>query len=153
MITRLRSSFGLWFALVGVCGAALACSLTGQEVLVVTATASPRAGAIAATVPLITAISGTTISAAPATAATANTPPTITPIPSPTPAANVALAQADSSLRNGDYDSAVTTYQSILARPQLSVDPKLRSDASIGLGTADLRAGNFADAVTAFSDF
>jgi len=140
-------------ALVALCGAALACSLSGQEVVVVTATASPRAGAgLVPTIPVITAISSTNNSS-PAKVATAITPPTITPIPSATPAANVALGQADSSLRNGDYDSAVTTYQSVLARPALSVDPKLRADASIGLGTADLRAGNFADAVTALSDF
>ncbi len=35
----------------------------------------------------------------------------------------------------------------------LFCDPQLRADASIGLGTADLRAGSFDDAVKALSDF
>src|SRR5258708_5934724 len=142
MTYRLRSQFGLLLTLTAFGGAVLACSLPGQGIIVVTATASP--GPNAPTRPFITALASGAPTAAPAT---------ITPIPSPTPAANIAVAQADSALRNGDYDSAVTTYQSILARPLLSVDPKLRADASMGLGTADLRAGSFDDAVKALSDF
>ncbi|MEP7286599.1 MAG: tetratricopeptide repeat protein [Chloroflexota bacterium] len=114
--------------------ATIACTLPNQGVIVVTATASriPNATAVPVTAsPVLTS----------------------TPAPTATSAPNVALAQADSALRNGDYDAAVTTYQSILSRPLLSVDPRLRSSASIGLGTAALREGKFADAVTALTDF
>jgi peptidoglycan lytic transglycosylase len=115
----------------------MACVLPGRGVIVVTATPS----AIPIT-PSVTPI--------PATATPTLTP---TPMPTPTTAPNVAIAQANTALHNGDYDSAVTIYRSILDRPMLSVDPRLRADASIGLGTAALREGKFDDAVTALSDF
>ncbi len=92
--------------------------------------------------------------AAPTPAPVTPTPvPLPTSIPTPTPAPNVAIAQADTSLHNGDYDSAVRTYQTILVQPVLAVDPRLRADAMIGLGTAALREGKFNDAVTALNDF
>src|SRR5436190_18014 len=115
----------------------LACTLPGRAVIVVTATPS-----VVAVTPSVTPIPATP------------TPiPTSTPLPTPTTAPNVAIAQANTALHNGDYDSAVTIYRSILDRPMLSVDPRLRADASIGLGTAALREGKFADAVTALTDF
>ncbi len=117
--------------------AAMACSLPGRSVIVVTATPSE-----VPVTPTVTPIPPTP------------TPiPTSTPVPTPTTAPNVAIAQANTALHNGDYDSAVTIYRSILDRPVLSVDPRLRADASIGLGTAALREGKFADAVTALTDF
>src|SRR5258708_19942519 len=142
MTNRFRLQLGLFLTLTALGGAVVACSLPGKAIILVPATASP--GPQAPTRPFITANAPGAPTAPPAT---------ITPVPTATPAANIAVAQADSALRNGDYDSAVTTYQSILARPLLSVDPKLRADASIGLGTADLRAGSFDDAVKALSDF
>jgi soluble lytic murein transglycosylase len=116
----------------------MACSLPGQpNIIVVTATPSQ----IPVT-PTITPIPPTP------------TPtPTPTPVPTPTTAPNVAISQADTALHNGDYASAVTIYRSILTRPILSVDPRLRADAAIGLGTAALREGQFGDAVAALSDF
>ena len=116
-----------------VIGTTLACTLPGQNFLVLTATPKP-------TLPPIT-----------------SPPPTVTPSPSPIPTAttapNIAISQADAALRNGDYDSAVAIYRSILDQPILSVDPRLRADASIGNGTAALREGLFKDAVTALGDF
>ena len=120
--------------------AILACALPGQETIVVTATPSPSVS-----------ISGSPTSSGPTAVPTLA--PTKTPIPTATAAPNVALAQADAALRAGDYDAAVATYQSILSRPILSVDPNLRANASLGLGTAALREGKFDDAVTALSDF
>src|SRR5260221_12313915 len=136
MTNSFRLQFGLFLPLTAPGGAVVAFPFRGQAFIVVPATASP--GPQAPTRPFITANAPGAPTAPPAT---------ITPVPTATPAANVAVAQADSALRNGDYDSAVTTYQSILARPVLSVDPQLRADASLGLGTADLRAGSFDDAV------
>jgi soluble lytic murein transglycosylase len=123
----------------------IACTLTGQpNQIVVTATPSPA----------VFAPSPTVTNNVTATSAPTGTPvPTATPAPTATAAPNVALAQADAALRNGDYESAVTTYQSILQRPTNLVDPSLRSSASIGLGTAALREGKFDDAVIALSDF
>jgi soluble lytic murein transglycosylase len=109
----------------------LGCTLFGQVQVVVTATPS-----------LI-----------PPTATPAE--PTATPTipPTPTPAPNVAIDQADRALRNGDYGTAVTVYNSIITQDVLSVDPRLRADAVIGMGTAALREGRFEDAVTALTEF
>src|SRR4051812_46414380 len=131
---RHTKSLPLIFALFALITAAMACSLPGQQVVVVTATPSP-----APVTPSVTPIP--------------TEPPTLTPIPSPTTAPMVAIDQAASALLNGDYDAAVKIYQSILNQPILSVDPRLRSDASIGMGTAALREGQFSDAVDALSDF
>src|SRR5579871_475772 len=117
--------------------ATVACTLPNQPIVVVTATPSP--------LPVTPSATPRPVTATPV--------PTDTPVPTPTAAPNVALAQADSSLRNGDYDAAVAVYQAILGRPLLSVDPQLRANASLGLGTAALRTGRFADAATALSDF
>src|SRR5882762_5280802 len=106
---------------------AMACTMPGQNVIVVTAT--PSAPPVT---PTITPIP-----------ATATKTPTITPSPEPTVAVNIASVQANTALHNGDYAAAVTIYKEILSRPILSVDPRLRSDAAIGLGTADLREGKF----------
>src|SRR5258708_5919138 len=123
--------------------ATLACTLPNQPIIVVTATPSP--------LPVTPSVTPRPVTATPVPTATPI--PSDTPVPSPTSAPNIALAQADSSLRNGDYDAAVAVYQSILGRPLLSVDPQLRANASLGLGTAALRTGKFADAVAALSDF
>ncbi len=131
-----RPTTGLLFLLIFVLSI-LACSLPGRPVIVVTATPS-----VVPVTPTITPIPPT-----------ATPVPTSTPLPTPTTAPNVAIEQANTALHNGDYDSAVTIYRSILDRPLLSVDPRLRADASIGLGTAALREGKFSDAVTALTDF
>ncbi len=134
---RRKKLFPWTLAIFALLGAMLACSLPGQQVVVVTATPS---------LPPMTA----TNSPIPATPTET---PTSTPIPTATTAPNVAIDQAAAALRNGDYDSAVTIYQSILTQPILAVDPRLRADASIGQGTAALREGKFDDAVKALSDF
>jgi soluble lytic murein transglycosylase len=139
----MRQKFQMPFILLAVVTLALAilaCALPGQGPIVVTATPSPSVLIIGSPTK-----SGST--AAP------TMPPTKTPVPTATAAPNVALAQADSALRNGDYDAAVATYQSILSRPILSVDPILRANASLGLGTAALREGKFDDSVKALGDF
>src|SRR5258708_39566088 len=97
MTNSFRLQFGLFLTLTALGGAVVACSLPGQAIIVVTATASP--GPQAPTRPSITAIAPGAPTAPPAT---------ITPVPTVTPPANVAVAQADSALRNGDYDSSVT---------------------------------------------
>ena len=121
-------------------GTTLGCALTGQGVVVVTATPSPGPASPTAS-PTILVFT------------TPTKPPTATVLPTATIAPNVAVAQAESALRDGDFDSAVNTYQSILSRPQLAVDPKLRTDAALGLGTALLREGKFTDAVPALTNF
>ena len=121
-----------------------------NNIQVVTATPCPGGMFVPSAAPNSSVPTSDAPSAIPATAAPAGT---ITPLPTATRAPNVALAQADAALRNGDYDTAVQTYQAILTRPILSVEPKLRSNASLGLGTAALREGKFDDAVTALNDF
>ncbi|MBX3062053.1 MAG: tetratricopeptide repeat protein [Anaerolineae bacterium] len=113
----------------------LACTLPrGQDTIIVTATPSIEP-------------------------ATSLPPATDTPIPPPTVAptatleAPLLIVQADNALRNGDFDSAVEIYQSILSQPVLSVDPKLRADAMFGYGTAALREGLFSTAVQALTEF
>src|SRR5258707_13144098 len=117
--------------------ATVACTLPNQPIVIVTATPSP--------LPVTPSVTPRPVTATPV--------PTETPVPTATAAPNVALAQADSSLRNGDYDAAVAVYQSILSRPLLSVDPQLRANAAMGLGTGALREGKFADAVSSLDDF
>ncbi len=120
-------------------GASLACAapILQAPVIVVTATASPAPS--------------------PSARPTSTPAPTITPTPTPLPTATVvpqtAVDQAGIALNNGDYQSAVNTYKSILDQPVGSVNPKLRAAASFGAGAAALREGLFADAVAALTDF
>jgi len=111
----------------------LGCAI-GQSVVVVTATPSPE--------PTSTFIPAT------------STPiPTPTIAPSPTAAPFVAIAQAHAALQNGDYQTAVGIYKSVLQQPVLSVDPSLRAQAAFGLGEGALREGLFADSVAAMTSY
>src|SRR4051812_10158830 len=65
--------------------------------------------------------------------------PSITPVPTVTSAPKMAMDQANAPLHNGYYLTAMSIYQSILTQNTLNVDPRLRTDASIGVGTAALR--------------
>lgn len=78
-------------------------------------------------------------------------PQTVAPTLSNAP--NVVLVQADTALRNGNYDAAVSVYQSILDQQATSVDAQLRADAAFGLGAAALREGKFTDALVALTHF
>ncbi|MBX3081208.1 MAG: tetratricopeptide repeat protein [Anaerolineae bacterium] len=114
----------------------LACTLpaVGRPVIVVTATPSPPPSPTR--IPM-----------------TATPVPSATPQPSPTAAPSQAIYDADKALHNGDYDTAVKIYESIIKQPILSVDPKLRSDAIYGYGVAALREGLFNVAAQAMSEF
>src|SRR4051812_4706235 len=145
----MRRILYLLFIVLALSSAVLACNLPNQNVIVVTATASLAPGQPSPTLLITLAAAAPTNPSAPTTP----TPiPSATGVPTATAAPNVAIAEADSALRNGDYDAAVQIYRSILDRPLLSVDPKLRSNASLGLGTGALREGKFKDAVAALAD-
>ena len=112
--------------------AGLACNLTSQpEPVVITATPSNQALLTPPTVPYVT--------------------PTMQIVPTPTLAPNVALADAENALHNGDYVGAVASFQDVLAQP--GVSPTLRLAANFGLGEAALREGLYSEAAQAFSQF
>jgi soluble lytic murein transglycosylase len=117
----------------------LGCSLPaiGQAVLVVTATPSVA--------PTLTPL--------PVTPTPAVTSTPLPPPPTATAEPPQAIYQANQARRNGDYDTAVKIYESIISQPILSVDPKLRADALFGYGTAALREGLFGVAAQAMTEF
>jgi len=127
------------FTLILVPGLALSAALTAcnfatdSPVIVITATPSSWAAAVSPepTIPYVT--------------------PTPIFVPTPTLPPNVALADAQQSLRNGDYIDAVTYYQAVLDQPQ--ADPGLRVEAAYGLGEAALREGLYSQAVAALTAF
>lgn len=149
---------------------ALGCNLpaVGSTVVVVTATPSAAApsgasGAQPTPVPdgvgatsdastvntstISNATSGATSSATPTAALPTPFPPTATAEPPQ------AIHQANTARRNGDYDTAVKIYESIIRQPVLNVDPRLRADALFGYGVAALREGLFSVAVQALTEF
>ncbi|MFP4323529.1 MAG: tetratricopeptide repeat protein [Anaerolineales bacterium] len=116
--------------------ATLACSLSSEpETIFMTAT---PIGGDATPSPII-------ITATPATA------PTNAPIPTPTLPPSEGLNRAERALHNGDYETAVVTYQGLLSDPFLTGD--VRADAAFRLGQAGVREGLFQAAVDALSDF
>ncbi len=114
----------------------LACSLSDEpETIFVTAT--PIGGDWTPTPIIITA--------------TPAVPPTSAPVPTATLPPSEGLNQAERALHNGDYETAVVTYQGVLSDPFLTGD--VRADAAFRLGQAGVREGLFQAAVDALSDF
>ncbi|MEW6579551.1 MAG: tetratricopeptide repeat protein [Chloroflexota bacterium] len=87
----------------------------------------------------------------PATATVPYVTPTPPFVPTPTLPPDVAFADAEQALHNGDYVAAVAYFDAVLAQPD--ADPSLRAAARYGLGEAALREGLFAQAADALSRF
>ncbi|RPI95656.1 MAG: outer membrane protein assembly factor BamD, partial [Chloroflexi bacterium] len=81
--------------------------------------------------------------------------PYITPTPQIVPTATlppqVAFQDAESALRNGDYETAVTFFEAVIV--QTDADPELRAGAMYGQGEAALREGLYSQAVEALTAF
>ncbi len=77
-------------------------------------------------------------------------PPTETPIPSPTTAPDIVLRIADNYLLNGQYENAVSAYQTVIAQ---GAPPDLSAAAMYNLGQAALREGLFNNAVDSLTTF
>lgn len=78
--------------------------------------------------------------------------PTETPVPTLAIAPDVALRSAERSLLNGYYETAVLTYETILAQGE-SVPADIHASAAFGLGQAAVREGLFSEAVDALTTF
>jgi soluble lytic murein transglycosylase len=78
--------------------------------------------------------------------------PTETPVPTLTVAPDVALLAAERSMLNGYYETAVLTYETVLAQGD-TVPAEMRASAAFGLGQSAVREGLFQQAVTALSTF
>jgi soluble lytic murein transglycosylase len=83
---------------------------------------------------------------------TATFAPTATPTPPPTPtvAPDVLLQQGNQALINGQFETAVADYQSILS---MGAAADLSASAAFNAGRAALREGIFADAATNLTTF
>ncbi len=101
------------------------------------------------------------ITATPSNPALLNVPPTtptvpyITPtpqiVPTPTLPPKVAFDDANRALHNGDYETAVSSFDAVLNQPD--ADPDLRSAALYGKGEAALREGFYDQAADALTQF
>jgi soluble lytic murein transglycosylase len=87
--------------------------------------------------------------------ATTPTVPYITPtpqiVPTPTLPPKVAFDDANRALQNGDYETAVSSFNAVIM--QLDADPDLRSSAYYGKGEAALREGFYDQAAEALTQF
>ncbi|NLE52146.1 MAG: tetratricopeptide repeat protein [Chloroflexi bacterium] len=107
-----------------------ACTMSGKtEVVRVTATPQPQD--IQVTRPYVT--------------------PTPPAVPTPTVEPHAAVSDAQRALRNGDFVSAVTSFEAVSEQPD--ADPALRASAAYGLGEANLREGLYQEAATALTRF
>jgi soluble lytic murein transglycosylase len=83
------------------------------------------------------------------------TVPYVTPtpliVPTPTLPPRVAFDDANQSLHNGDYESAVSYFDAVLFQPDAA--PDLRSAALYGKGEAALREGFYDQAAAALTQF
>lgn len=140
----LSSRTALTLALILTAAAIAACSLqsiTGSDVIIVTATASSDAQQIIyVTATFLPSDSAPTVIIPAATSTPDVTVTATLPVPQ-------AVAQANTALHNGDFDTALGIYQSVLSVDKLSVDPRLRAESMLGFGTAKLREGLYVDAV------
>lgn len=95
------------------------------------------------------------ITATPQPVETTPTRPYVTPtppaVPTPTVEPRAAIDDAQRALRNGDFVSAVTFFESVVQ--QSGADPALRASAAYGLGEANLREGLYQQAATALTRF
>lgn len=78
--------------------------------------------------------------------------PTETLVPTLAVAPETALLSAERSMVNGYYETAVLTYETVLAQGD-AVAADMRAQAAFGLGQAAVREGLFTDAVTALTVF
>lgn len=78
--------------------------------------------------------------------------PFATPVPTLTIAPDVALLAAERSMLNGYYETAVLTYETVLAQGD-TVPADMRASAAFGLGQSAVREGLFQQAVTALTTF
>ncbi|NLX08604.1 MAG: tetratricopeptide repeat protein [Chloroflexi bacterium] len=83
------------------------------------------------------------------------TVPYVTPTPPPVPTStlppDVALADAQLALKNGDFVTAVDLFESVIGQP--NGDPQIQSMAAYGLGEAALREGLYDQAAAALTEF
>lgn len=77
--------------------------------------------------------------------------PTPPAVPTPTVEPRAAVGDAQRALRNGDFVSAVSSFEAVIEQPD--ADPALRASAAYGLGEATLREGLYADAAAALTRF
>ena len=109
---------------------ASACSLSDKtEVVRITATPQPQD--VIVTRPYVT--------------------PTPPPVPTPSVEPRAAVGDAQRALLNGDFVSAVTSFEAVIAQPD--ADPALRAAAAYGLGEANLREGLYQEAANALTRF
>ncbi len=88
-----------------------------------------------------------TITPSPTTTPTPTATPSPTPTPTPVPAARV--AQGDHAIFNGDWDTALTEYQTALnANP----DPEIQSAARLGIGRVYFQEGDYLKAQATLED-
>lgn len=78
--------------------------------------------------------------------------PTETPVPTLAIPPDVALRSAERYLLNGYYETAVLTYETVLAQGE-TVPADIHASAAFGLGQAAVREGLFGDAVNALTTF
>lgn len=78
--------------------------------------------------------------------------PSATLIPTLTVAPEVALLAAERSMLNGYYETAVLTYETVLAQGE-TVPADMRASAAFGLGQSAVREGLFEEAVQALTTF
>ncbi|MBN1681100.1 MAG: tetratricopeptide repeat protein [Anaerolineae bacterium] len=112
--------------------AVTACTLsTEPETILVSATPSTYEAPPASTVPYVT--------------------PTPLTVPTPTTPPDIALADAQLALKNGDYVSAVLSFQAVI--DQYDINPAMQTKAAFGLGEAALREGLYVQAIAALTQF
>jgi soluble lytic murein transglycosylase len=87
--------------------------------------------------------------------ATTPTVPYVTPtpqiVPTPTLPPKVAFDDANRALHDGDYETAVSSFDAVIMQPD--ADPDLRSSAFYGKGEAALREGFYDQAAEALTQF
>lgn len=86
----------------------------------------------------------------PTPSVTPSATPTVTPTPTPTPSPRQVVQEAERALFFGDWDLALSEYQSVAAS---EVDPRDRLAALVGIGETLVSAGRFGEAIEALSGF
>ncbi len=81
---------------------------------------------------------------------TATASPTATPTPTPTPIPEVEFQAGLNSLFNGDWDTALSEFQLVLAQ---STEPRLQATALLHIGDTYLRSRKYAEAIQAISSY
>src|SRR5574341_376325 len=87
----------------------------------------------------------------PAPAASPTLTPSPSPSPTPTPMPTEVVQQGERDLRNGDWDSASTAFERVLADPSAPADTVVA--AQLGLAQASLKRGDFSQAQRVLDSF